>query len=159
MILIETPLLTSIECVASVKRFLLEKIYLKLPILKGILYYALSILFYTEITPLLATALLLNITTLLEFFAQCNRIADESDQEEVRRRVQNRKQHRSRLQAENDENEEDIEEADDITKPTYKSTNNNTTSTASNHHNLTSDNGVVSQVLLMKHNKKCGNVV
>ena len=114
-----------------------------------------------DITPLLATALLLNITTLLEIFAQCNRIADARDQEMIQQRVQNRQ--RKKLQPLNEEQEdEDEEEEKEEMRSTDKTAGKNSTiNSNSNHHNLTSEAGVVNQILLMKNNKykSGGNVV
>ena len=117
-----------------------------------------------EITPLLATALLLNITTLLELFAQCNRIADARDQEEIRQRVITRKHQRSRIKSSHEEETDaDMEELEETKSAVNKSSSigaKNSSGNANNHHDLTSEAGIVNQILMTKHyNKSGGNVV
>lgn len=76
---IETEIFQKLPVAQKIKKFLLDSWQFKVPAVKGFLYYFLSVPLYVVFTPCLVTAILLNITTALEFFTQCNRFVDEQE--------------------------------------------------------------------------------
>lgn len=80
LLLMETGLLSNfISHCATLKESVNEKLLLKYPGVKALFYYFLSVPCFTQISPALGPAVLLNATTILQIFAQCNRYADAQE--------------------------------------------------------------------------------
>jgi hypothetical protein len=84
----ETPLCKIGFCVI-VKDFFQEKLQFKRPAVVGVIYVLASILCFIFPTPVVGTGLLLLITAILKFFAQCQVSQDAADQNALGRSINN----------------------------------------------------------------------
>ena len=75
LLLLETQLIEGVGVCFRMKEFCLEKLLLKHPAVKGLLYYCLAVPCFIESSPVVLSGVLINFTCLFELFAQCNRYA------------------------------------------------------------------------------------
>ena len=80
MLPLETQVLDCIQPCFSCKTFFNETLRLNQPAVKAVIYLLMSIgMFAIRVTPCVASGILMLVTVILLFFAQCNKIQDEAD--------------------------------------------------------------------------------
>ena len=70
----------------KVHQFFMEKLFLKKPIVRTILYTGFAIITFLRVTPCIGAGIVLLVAAIVNIFAQMNVMSDEADELSVERR-------------------------------------------------------------------------